>query len=161
MIKLGTIMEINIYTIIYTLVIGLLSYFLRDIYNFLKKKLIKDDRPRTTLRYSYQHNMTSGTHPRVYTFKSHIHFKNIDNQPIYEVAIIQIKDESTVKIKNLDNLPPNEEIIIEDQLEIPFGETGSKPKEAEKMLPVNFKTPKLLVEFKNKSGHKYKLKLDK
>ena len=154
-------MEVNIYTIIYTLGIGLLAYFLRDIYNFIKKKLIKGDRPRTMLRYSYQHKITSGTYPRVYTFKSNIHFKNIDTQPIYEVAINEIKDGATVNLKKLDNLPPNEEIIIEDQLKIPFVDTGSKPKEAEQMLPENFKAPKLFIEFKTKSGHKYKSKLNK
>jgi hypothetical protein len=143
-------MEINIYTIIYTLGIGLLGYFLRDIYN-----------PRKTLRYSYQHKTTSGTYPRIYTFKNRIHFKNIDTQPIYEVEINQTKNGVSINLKSLDNLFPNEEIIIEDQLEIPFEDTGNKPKEAEKMLPENFITPKLLVEFKNKSGHKYKSKFSK
>lgn len=154
-------MKIDIYTIIYTLGIGLLGYFLRDIYNFIKKKCIKGDKPKTSLNYTYRHKSTSGTYPRNYTFNSKVHFKNIDTEPIYAVEINQIKAEETIILKTLDSLPPNQEVIIEDKLEIPFGDTGSKPKEAEQTLSVDFRTPNLLVKFQNKNGHKFNKKLDK
>jgi hypothetical protein len=153
-------MKIDIYTIIYTLGIGLLGYFLRDIYNFIKKKLIKGDKPKTSLSYSYRHKSTSGTYPRNYSFNSIILFKNIDTEPIYEVKIYQIKSEETIVLKSLDSLPPNQELIIENKIEIPFGDTGSQPKEAEKTLPVDFKTPNLKIKFQNKNGHKYQKSID-
>ncbi len=153
-------MKIDIYTIIYTLGIGLFGYFLRDIYNFIKKKFIKGDTPKTSLRYSYRHKSTSGTYPRNYSFNSKILFKNIDTEPIYDVKIYQIKAEETILLKSLDSLPPNQELILEDKIEIPFGDTGSQPKEAEKTLPVDFRTPNVHVKFQSKNGHKFNKSLD-
>ena len=154
-------MEINIYTILYTLGIGILGYFLRDVYKATKKRFVKGDKPKTTLNYSYHHKSTSGTYPRTYTFKSSLLFKNIDTEPIYEITINQVKNGKIVKLKNVDNLIPNKEILIEDQLEIPFEDTGSKPKEAEKILPEIFRIPQLIVVYKDKNGHSYKSKLNK
>lgn len=157
---LGRIMRIDLSSILYTLGIGLLGYFLRDIYNFIKKKLIKGDKPRTSLRYSYRHKSTSGTNPRKYTFYSKIKFKNIDTQPLYDVNINLVKAQETILLTSVDSLPPNEEIIIDDKIEVAYGDFGNKPKEAEKTLPVDFKTPNLIVKFQNKNGHKFNNKLD-
>ena len=74
--------------------------------------------------------------------------------------IYHIKANETVLLKSLENLASNQEIIIEDKIEIAFGDTGSKPKEAEKTLPADFRTPNLIVKFQNKNGHKYYKKLD-
>ncbi len=55
----------------------------------------------------------------------------------------------------------NKEIITADQLEILLGYSKSKQKETKKIPPDIFKTPKLSVEFKNKSGNIFKSKLEK
>jgi len=154
-------MELNIYTILYTLVIGLLGYFLRDLYNYAKKKTIRAEKPKNSLKYSYGHKMTSGTYPRMYSFNSSLIFKNIDTEPFYDITIDQIIDGSSNSLKSTENLNPGEKIKIVDKIEIPYGNDGSKPKEAEEKLPETFKNPDIIVTFINKNGHKYNSTLKK
>lgn len=105
--------------------------------------------------------MTSGTYPRMYSFNSSLIFKNIDTEPFYDITIDQIIDGSSNSLKSIENLNPGEKIKIVDKIEIPYGDDGSKPKEAEEKLPENFKNPDIIVTFINKNGHKYNSTLKK
>ncbi len=153
-------MEITIYSVLYTLGIGLFGYFLRDIYNYIKKRTLKGTKPKTILNHSYRHKYAVGTNPRVYTFESKIVFKNIDTEPVYDITINQKIERELIRLKYLENLIPNDEIIIADKIDVPHGHSGNETKEAEKKLPEKFTNPDIEVSFKNKNGHKFKAKLN-
>lgn len=152
-------MEMNIKTILYTLVVGLISYFLRDLYGYVKRQVIKGDKPKLSLNHSYRHKMTHGTNPRLYRFKSSLIIKNIDTIPLYDVQIQQIINGQTKTISQQESLNVQEVIKINNEFEIPYGQNGNLIKEAEEQLPESFRKPEITVSFSNKNGHKFKKQL--
>lgn len=149
-------MKFDIYKALYTLLIGLLGYFLRDVYNWTKRKLIKGVRPKLSIKYTFRHTATLGTHPRMYTFESLMVVQNIDTRPIYNIVISRQENGELTEIESKELLSSTEKIEIKDSINVPFGDIGSKRKEAEKELKESFKDPHIIVSYEDENGHKYK-----
>ena len=147
-------MDIN--TILFSLGVGVAGYFLRDIYNYSKKKFFKGSSPKTSLKYEFRHRATGGTNPRRYTFISELTFKNIDTIPIYDVELFLIRDGGKRKIKECEYLGPNCEIRKAEERIVNYQVQGNYPDEAQKLLLSEFTNPNILVTFRNKDGHRFR-----
>lgn len=154
-------MKLDFINILYTLGIGIIGYFTRDVYNLIKRKYFKGEKPKVILKYSYRHFSTHGSNPRLYGFTSKIIIQNIDLVPLYNIRLVQKLDDIEKVIRNIELLSPTEKIEINNEKEVEYGSIGDNIKEAEQQLPDNFTSPNLILYFKDKNGHKFKSVLNK
>ena len=152
-------MEENLTKILYTILIGLIGYFTRDVYNYFKRKFFKSTKPKLVLEYSYKGGSAHGINPRLYRFFGKLLIQNIDAQPIYNLRLIHTENEIKDTILRENHLSPNDKKEISTKIEIPFGETGKDFAGAEAELPEKFKNPNYKLYFENKNGHKYSEKV--
>jgi len=137
------------------LAIGLLGFFLRDVYNYLKRKYIKSKKPKVVLEYEVTAKGAHGSNPRIYEFKSNLIIQNIDTIPVYNLRVIQNLNSKSNEIYHENYLSPNEKKEIKKEIEVPFGKIGTKYEEAKQVLPEDFKLPDMLLRFEDSDGHKY------
>lgn len=141
--------------IIIGLSIGLIGFFLRDVYNYVKRKFIKSKKPKVVLEYEVIAKGAHGSSPRIYEFKSILLIQNIDTIPIYNLRIFQNLNSKTSEIFHENYLSPNEKKEISQEIEVPFGEIGTNYEEAKQVIPKSFKMPDYVLRFEDSDGHKY------
>jgi hypothetical protein len=148
-------MEDTITKILYTILIGLIGYFTRDVYNYLKRKFIKSTKPKIVLEYNYRARSAHGTNPRLYKFLGTLLIQNIATQPVYSLQLIHTEDKIKNTILTENHLSPNEKKEISTEIEVPYGETGADYEGAKTALPDKFKMPEYKLYYKDENGHKY------
>lgn len=137
------------------LAIGLFGFFLRDAYNYVKRKFIKSRKPKVVLEYKVTAKGAHGSKPRIYEFRSNLLVQNIDIIPVYNLRVIQNLNSKSNEIFHENYLSPNEKKEIKNEIEVPFGQIGTKYEEAKQVLPEDFKEPNMLLRFEDSNGHKY------
>ncbi len=152
-------MEDTLTKILYTVLIGLIGYFTRDIYNYLKRKFIKSTKPKIVVEYNYRARSAHGTNPRLYKFLGQLLIQNIDTQPVYKLELIHTEDKIKNTILTENYLSPNAKKEISKEIEVPYGETGANYEGAETVLPDEFKKPDYKLYYEDKNGHKYTQKV--
>ena len=154
-----SIMEDNLTKILLALLIGLIGYFTRDIYNFVKRKIIRSRKPKVVLEYTVKANSSHGMNPRLYKFIGNLLIQNIDTKPIYKLRLVLKTENGNEEILNENHLSPNDKRLIKKETEIPFGETGTDYVGAQTELPEQFQRPNYIMHFENGDGHKFKQKV--
>ncbi|MGM0579979.1 MAG: hypothetical protein ACQETL_04830 [Bacteroidota bacterium] len=161
-------MNIDFEKLLYTLLIAVIGFFLRDAYNWLKSKFFKGDRPKITFTYSYRHRGTQGGSPRLYNFEGTLIINNIDKESIYDLSLpmtfniadrVSFENQDNPEIVELASLPPNRPIEIKLYKQVQHQETGSSLVKAKALLPKSFTNPDLTLTFNNYQNKKFKLKL--
>ena len=137
------------------LAIGLLGFFLRDVYNYVKRKFIKSKKPKVVLEYEVTAKGAHGSNPRIYEFRSNFLIQNIDTIPVYNLRVIQNLNSKSKEIFRENYLSPNEKKEIKKEIEVPFGKIGTNYEEAKQVIPEDFKQPDLVLKFEDSDGHNY------
>ncbi|MBE0649428.1 MAG: hypothetical protein IH595_01175 [Bacteroidales bacterium] len=149
----------TVITILTGLLILVVGFFLRDIYNYLKRKFIKSQKPKVALEYIVRASGAHSSNPRIYEFKSWLFVQNIDIEPIYNLKIVQYSNNFSKEIFSKNHLSPNDKEEIRDVFEIPFeGEELSDYKSAIQSIPDDRKNPDFTLHFEDRNGHKYSQK---
>lgn len=156
--------------ILYALAAAVSGFFLKDFYNWVKHKLLKDDTPKVSFSFYYKHQRTQGSNPRLYDFEGTISIENIDKEPIYDLSLpipsetadeIRFDDIHNPKIIKLKSLPPNKPIKIKLYQRVEYKDSGSFPNEAAQLLPRSFTDPELILSFKSHRKKKFTLEVEK
>jgi len=137
------------------LAIGLLGLFLRDVYNYVKRKFIKSKKPKVVLEYEVTAKGAHSSNPRIYEFRSNLLIQNIDTIPVYNLRVIQNLNSKSKEIFRENYLSPNEKKEIKKEIEVPFGKIGTNYEEAKQVIPEDFKQPDLVLKFEDSDGHNY------
>lgn len=141
------------------LTIGLLGFFLRDVYNYVKRKFIISKKPKVVLEYEVSRKGTHGSNPIIYKFRSILLIQNIDTIPVYNLRVIQNLNSKSKEVFRENYLSPNEKKEIKKEIEVPFGKNGTNYEEAKQVIPKDFKQPDLILKFEDSDGHKYSNKV--
>ncbi|WKK81393.2 hypothetical protein [Marivirga arenosa] len=159
-------MNIDFEKLLYTLLVAVIGFFLRDAYNWIKHKFFKGDRPKVTFMYIYRHKRTQGTNPRMYDFEGTLIIENIDKESIYDLNlpipvntadVIRYNDQNNPGNIELKSLPPNSPIQIKMYQRVNYLDAGSFPDAAAELLPESFTNPDFILSFKNYRKKKFKL----
>ena len=79
-------MELDFNKVIYSILILLVGFFLRDLYSWIKKKILRE-KPRISVGHICKRRSAFNTNPRNYKFDNIITLQNIDTEPIYDVEL--------------------------------------------------------------------------
>src|SRR5690606_42107326 len=104
-----------------------------------------------------------------YDFEGTLLIRNIDKESIYDLNLSLEKDLADVitfpdqqnpfKIK-IDHLPPNKSLQGKLYKRIPYRDSGSNVVEATKLLPESFKSPDIVLRFRNYNKKKFSQKVE-
>lgn len=123
-------MDEIVINIIIGLAIGLLGFFLRDVYNYVKRKFIKSKKPKVVLEYEVITKGAHGSNPRIYEFRSNLLIQNIDTIPVYNLKVYQKLNSKSSEVFHENYLSPNEKKEIKKEMQVPFGKLGTNYEEA-------------------------------
>lgn len=148
----------TLFAVLYAMINLLAGFFLRDAYNYVKRKYIKGDKPKMTIGFDVAFSSSHGTNPRIYNFRRAIKIQNIDTLPIYDVEVVSEAQGQNQVLFCKNFLAPSQSEELKHEKEVRFGDSGNVPNEAFELLPEAFKNPKLTLKYKDKNGHKFKQK---
>ncbi|MFC2092566.1 hypothetical protein ACFLSV_01575 [Bacteroidota bacterium] len=155
----------SIYTLITSLITLILGLIIRDLYKWIKSKLIKGgNKPKIYIEFKCRHTSSQGLNPRTYNYESKLSITNIDNESIYNVETIFLlkKWSNCILNKNITKEPflvhsikqhDKIELIGIEQINIPDSE-DNEPK-AKERLPNYFTNPQFKISYENYKGRKF------
>lgn len=126
-------------------------------YSYIKRKLLRTEKLKIHVGYSYRYFSAWGENPRKYKFKSILYVQNIDTSPIYQVKIFKyLKKEIGEPLFEKVSLKPDDKIEQEEDKIVECGDGHNHIEEAKKILPEIFVNPTILIRYENKNGKQFK-----
>ncbi len=144
----------NVKQILMLIISSIIGFFLRDLYDWLKGKLIKGETLKLKVTYKQRHHSTlaGNPHPK-YLFQGVLWIQNNDVVPLFNVKVFfngQI-------VMTKDKLPVDQRLEYIAHEEYDYN-IGGKELEILGKLPEKFRVPKIEVHYQNAKNKQFKLK---